>query len=81
MKKVAGIKSISVNFNMKSANVSFDEQMISAQEVARVISQTPHAMGPKERYGGTLVLSVPDARSHVRKVLSRLADNNDESPF
>ena len=62
LKKVAGIKSVSVNINMKSANINFDEKVISAQELARAMSQTAHAMGPKEHYGAMLVLSVPDAK-------------------
>jgi len=62
MKKVAGVKFISVNFNTKSANVNFDEKVISAQEVARAMYQTAHAMGPKMQYSGALLLSVPDAK-------------------
>lgn len=62
LKKVAGIKTVSVNINMKSANINFDEKVISAQELARAMTQTAHAMGARERYGAVLVLSVPDAK-------------------
>jgi copper chaperone CopZ len=62
MKKVEGVKFIYVNYNTKSANINFDEKVISAQEVARAMYQAPHAMGPKMQYGGALLLSVPDAK-------------------
>ena len=62
LKKVAGVKSVSVNINMKSANISFDEKVISAQELARAMTQTAHAMSSREHFGAILVLSVPDAK-------------------
>jgi copper chaperone CopZ len=62
LKKVAGIKSTAVNFPTKWATVEFDESLISAQEVSRAMFQAPHAMGGNMRYGGFLMLSVPDAK-------------------
>ena len=47
-----------MNFKGKYATVAFDESVISAQEVARAISDTPHMMGRSMQYGGALLLSV-----------------------
>ena len=58
LKKVKGVKSIKVDFKTKAATISFDEIAISAQEIARALSDTPHMMGGDMQYGGALVLSV-----------------------
>jgi copper chaperone CopZ len=47
-----------VDFKDKDATVAFDEKVISAQEVARAMSTTPHMMGRNMQYGGILLLSV-----------------------
>jgi hypothetical protein len=47
-----------VNFQDKDATVAFNEKVISAQEVARAMSTTPHMMGRNMQYGGILLLSV-----------------------
>lgn len=47
-----------MDFPTKKANIKFDEKIVSAQEVARAMSYTPHMMGPNMQYGGMLVLSV-----------------------
>ncbi len=52
------MKSIKVDFRGKSATTEFDESVISAQEVARAMSGTPHMMGRDMQYGGILLLSV-----------------------
>lgn len=65
MKKVGGVKSVSVNFPTKWATVEFDESKISAQEVSRAMFQAPHAMGKDMKYGGFLLLSLPDAKDKV----------------
>ena len=62
LKKVGGIKSTNVSFQTKWATVEFDESIISAQEVSRAMFQAPHAMGKDMKYGGYLLLSVPDAK-------------------
>ena len=62
MKKAEGIKSITVNFPTKWATVEFDESKISAQEISRAMFQAPHAMGKDMKYGGYLLLSLPDAK-------------------
>lgn len=65
LRKVEGVKSVRVDFAGKYAAVEFDEAVISAQEVARAVSATPHVMGKDMRYGGVLVLSVPGVRDEA----------------
>ncbi|MBI2806273.1 MAG: hypothetical protein HYX68_14940 [Planctomycetes bacterium] len=62
MKKVGGVKSITVSFLTRWATVEFDESVISAQELSRAMFQAPHAMGKDMKYGGFLLLSLPDAK-------------------
>jgi copper chaperone CopZ len=52
------VKSIKVNFGTKNATIEFDEAVISAQEIARALADTPHMMGGNMQYGGSLTLSV-----------------------
>ena len=47
-----------MDFKGKYATVEFQEDVISAQQVARAMSATPHMMGRDMQYGGRLVLSV-----------------------
>jgi copper chaperone CopZ len=47
-----------VDFKTKNATVEFDEAVISSQEVARALADTPHMMGGNMQYGGSLVLGV-----------------------
>lgn len=65
LKKVKGVKSIRVDFQGKYATIEFDETVISAQEVARSLSGTPHMMGKDMRYGGIFVLSVPGLKDET----------------
>jgi copper chaperone CopZ len=65
LKKAKGVKSVRVDFPGKYAAVEFDETVVSAQEVARATSVTPHMMGKDMRYGGTLVLSVPGVKDEA----------------
>jgi len=48
-----------VDFKGKYATIEFQEDVISAQQLARAMSATPHMMGRDMQYGGLLVLSVP----------------------
>jgi len=73
LKKVAGIKSTAVNFPTKWATVEFDESLISAQEVSRAMFQAPHAMGANMKYGGFLMLSVPDAKGKANQTKATTA--------
>ena len=65
LRKVNGVKSVRVDLPGKYATVEFDETVISAQEVARAVSATPHMMGKDMRYGGVLVLSVPGVKDEA----------------
>ncbi|MBX9628848.1 MAG: heavy-metal-associated domain-containing protein [Gemmataceae bacterium] len=65
LKKVKGVRSVRVDFPGKYAVVEFEEVVISAQEVARAVSATPHMMGREMAYGGVLVLSVPGLKDEA----------------
>lgn len=62
LKKVSGVKAATVNFPTKWATLEFDEGVISAQEISHAMFQAPHAMGKDMKYGGFLLLSLPDAK-------------------
>ncbi len=62
LKKVPGIKSVTVSFPTKWATIEFDEAVMSAQGVSRAMFQSPHAMGKDMKYGGFLLLSLLDAK-------------------
>jgi copper chaperone CopZ len=65
LKKIKGVKSIKGDFKNKSATIEFDESVISAQEVARAMSVTPHMMGKGMQYSGILLLSVPGTKDQT----------------
>ena len=54
-----GVKAVKVDWSSKSAKLTFDEGVISAQKLSQSIAATPHMMGGGMRYGGWLALSVP----------------------
>ena len=54
-----------MDFKGKYATLDFDESVISAQEVARAMSITPHMMGKGMQYDGTLLLSVPGVKDET----------------
>jgi copper chaperone CopZ len=56
--RTKGVDSIKVEFKGKYATIEFQEGAISAQQIARAMSATPHMMGRDMQYGGLLVLSV-----------------------
>ena len=60
LKSVKGVKSCKVDWATKNAQVEFDEQLITAQEVAGKIAATPHMMGAKMHYGSSLTLRVAE---------------------
>lgn len=62
LQKAKGIHSIKVDWKTKNAGVEFDESIISAQQVAKLIADTPHMMGGKMHYGGLLILKVPSVK-------------------
>jgi copper chaperone CopZ len=57
--RTKGIKSAKVDWATKSAKVQFDENIITAADVADTVARTPHMMGGGMKYSGTLALSVP----------------------
>lgn len=54
-----------MDFQGKYATVEFEENVISAQEVARAMFGTPHMMGRGMQYGGILVLSVASVKDEA----------------
>ena len=60
--RVKGIKSAKVDWAAKTARIQFDENVVSATDVADSVAHTPHMMGGGMKYSGTLALSVPELR-------------------
>jgi copper chaperone CopZ len=60
LKSAKGVRSIKVDWSTKNALVEFDESVIPAQKVAKMIAGTPHMMGNDMRYTGWLALKVAD---------------------
>lgn len=60
LSKEKGLQSISVDWKTKKARAAFDESKLSAQEVANLIAKTPHMMGKKLHYAGSLALKVEE---------------------
>ena len=54
-----------MDFKGEYATIKFDENVISAQEVARAMSVTPHMMGRGMQYGGILLLSVAGVKDEA----------------
>jgi copper ion binding protein len=65
LKKLKGVKSIKVDWSTKSAKVEFDENVVSAQQLAKTIATTPHMMGSGMSYGGWLALSIPKVKDET----------------
>lgn len=59
LERIPGVKGANVDWNSKSAKLTLDESVISAQKLAQSIAATPHMMGGSMHYGGWLALSVP----------------------
>jgi copper chaperone CopZ len=57
--KVKGVKSAKVDWKTKSAKIEFDENQLTAQQVAHAVAKTAHMMGPSMHYESQLTLSVP----------------------
>ena len=60
---VEGIHSVKVDWKSKNAQVEFDEAVIPAQKISRLIEATPHMMGGNLHYGGWLALKVSEVDS------------------
>jgi copper chaperone CopZ len=72
-----GIRSIRVDWKSKNAHVEFDESIVPAQKLARLIADTPHMMGGKMHYAGLLVLKVAQIKDEatakpVQEALSKV---------
>ena len=59
LKRTKGIENVKVDWNSKNAWITFDERVISAQQVAQQIAATPHMMGRGMHYQASLALKVP----------------------
>ena len=57
--RTKGIESAKVDWKSKSAWITFDDRLISAQQVAQTIAATPHMMGRGMHYQASLALKVP----------------------
>lgn len=78
LRKVKGVRSVTVNWKSKNARIEFDENALPAQKLAQAIAGTPHMMGGDMQYGGWLVLKVPKldddaAAKQVKEILSKVA--------
>jgi len=59
LKRTKGIENVKVDWNSKNAWITFDERVISAQQVAQQIAATPHMMGRGMHYQASWALKVP----------------------
>ena len=75
LSKVQGIEFISVDRKTKNARLEFDESVISAQQVAKTIAETPHMMGGNLHYGGWLALKVDEVRDDAVARAARRGSN------
>ncbi len=86
LRKLEGVRSAKVDYATKSAKIDFDEQRVSAQQIAEAIAATPHMMGAGMHYGSWLSLSVPGLKDEasaasVRAALAKLPGVAQVSPF
>ena len=54
-----------MDFKGKYTTIEFQEDVISAQQIAHAMSVTPHMMGRSMQYGGVLVLSVAGVKDET----------------
>ena len=60
LQHIKGIRSVKVDWKTKNAQIQFDESILPAQKIARLIANTPHMMGGKLHYDGWLELKVSE---------------------
>lgn len=60
VKGLKGVKSVKVDWATKNARIEFDEQQVTAQQIAGRIGATSHMMGGNMKYSGWLALKVPE---------------------
>lgn len=63
--KVKGIRAVKVDWKTKNARIEFDEQLVTAQQVGKLIANTPHMMGGNMHYGGWLALKIPEVKDEA----------------
>ncbi len=76
--RVGGVRRVNVEWKSKSARIEFDESVVSAQHIARLIAATPHMMSNDMHYGGWLALRVTEVENDesgkaVQTVLQKIA--------
>ncbi len=76
LKRTKGIEAVKVDWRTKNAWVTFDESLISAQQVAQAVAVTPHMMGRSMHYQASLALKVPELKDDAaaEKAKSALGD-------
>jgi copper ion binding protein len=76
IKSQQGVRSFKIDWASKNAVVEFDQQQMTAQQLAKAIAATPHMMGGNMKYSGMLVIRVPDIASegNAEKVKTALAN-------
>lgn len=62
LKKLSGVQTAKVSFKEKSAVVTYHEDKVSVQQIARTIAQTPSPM-PQGKFDAALLLSVKGVRN------------------
>ena len=62
LKRTKGIEAVKVDWRTKNAWITFDESLISAQQVAQAVAVTPHMMGRSMHYQASLALKAPELK-------------------
>lgn len=62
LRQIDGVKSVKVNWKTKNARIEFDEAVLPAQKLGRLIAETPHMMGGDLHYDGWLALKAPEIK-------------------
>lgn len=75
VKSIKGVQSAKVDWKTKNAQIEFDEQQVTAQQIAERIRTTSHMMGASMHYGSSIVLQVPEigGMSNADKAKTALA--------
>lgn len=62
LKRTKGVEAVQVDWRTKNAWITFNENVISAQQVAQAVATTPHMMGRGMHYQASLALKVPELK-------------------
>lgn len=73
LKRVKGVQSAKVDWKTKNAWITFDEGVISAQQVAQQIAATPHMMGRGMHYQASLALKLPGLKDEAEAEKAKAA--------